>query len=79
MTPHLEAKHGDYAKIVLLPGDPLRAKWIADTYLQEVRQVNGVRNMLGFTGVLDWNDERMTISVQGGGMGMASNGIYIHE
>ena len=44
----------------IITGDPLRAKWIADTYLQEVRQVNGVRNMLGFTGVLDWNDERMT-------------------
>ena len=50
MTPHLEAKIGDYADIVLLPGDPLRAKWIAETYLDDVRQVNSVRNMLGFTG-----------------------------
>ena len=40
MTPHIEAKKGDYSDIVLLPGDPLRAKWIADTYLDEVKQVN---------------------------------------
>ena len=79
MTPHIEAKAGDYADIVLLPGDPLRAKWIADTYLNDVKQVNSVRNMLGFTGILEWNDRSMPISVQGGGMGMASNGIYIHE
>ena len=79
MTPHIEAKSGDYADIVLLPGDPLRAKWIADTYLHEVKQVNSVRNMLGFTGILEWNDRSIPISVQGGGMGMASNGIYIHE
>lgn len=75
MTPHIEAKKGDYAPIVLLPGDPLRAKWIAETYLKDVKQVNGVRNCLGFTGT--YND--IKISVQGGGMGMASNGIYIHE
>ena len=64
MTPHIEAKSGDYADIVLLPGDPLRAKWIADTYLHEVKQVNSVRNMLGFTGILEWNDRSMPISVQ---------------
>ncbi|BCU99291.1 MAG: hypothetical protein CM15mV27_0100 [Caudoviricetes sp.] len=52
MTPHIEAKKGDYSDIVLLPGDPLRAKWIAETYLDEVKQVNSVRNMLGFTGEL---------------------------
>lgn len=79
MTVHLEAKKGDYADIVLLPGDPLRAKWIADTYLEEVNQVNGVRNCLGFTGYLNWNDKRILLSTQGGGMGMASNAIYIHE
>ena len=79
MTPHLEAKKGDYSDIVLLPGDPLRAKWIAETYLDDVRQVNGVRNMLGFTGYLNWNDSKRLVSVQGGGMGMASNAIYIHE
>ena len=79
MTPHIEAKKGDYSDIVLLPGDPLRAKWIADTYLDEVKQVNSVRNMLGFTGYLYWNDSKRLVSVQGGGMGMASNAIYIHE
>ena len=79
MTPHIEAKKGDYSDIVLLPGDPLRAKWIADTYLDEVKQVNSVRNMLGFTGYLHWNDTKRLVSVQGGGMGMASNAIYIHE
>ena len=79
MTPHLNAKKGDYSDVVLLPGDPLRAKWIADTYLENVRQVNNVRNMLGFTGELKWNDRLLQISVQGGGMGMASNAIYIHE
>ena len=51
-TPHIEAKNGFYADTVLMPGDPLRAKWIADTYLENVRQVNSVRNMLGFTGEL---------------------------
>src|SRR6056300_1387720 len=75
MTPHIEAKLGDYAPIVLLPGDPLRAKWIANTYLENVKQVNSVRNCLGFTGTF----EDKQISVQGGGMGMASNAIYIHE
>ena len=78
-TPHIEAKKGDYSDIVLLPGDPLRAQWIADTYLDEVKQVNGVRNCLGFTGYLHWNDTKRRVSVQGGGMGMASNAIYIHE
>jgi len=78
-TPHIEAKKGDYSDIVLLPGDPLRAQWIADTYLDEVKQVNGVRNCLGFTGYLHWNDSKRLVSVQGGGMGMASNAIYIHE
>ena len=79
MTPHIEAKNGDYSDIVLLPGDPLRAKWIADTYFEDVKQVNSVRNCLGFTGYINWNDSKRRISVQGGGMGMASNAIYIHE
>ena len=48
-TPHNEANKGDFAKTVLMPGDPLRAKFIADTFLTDVRQVNGVRGMLGFT------------------------------
>lgn len=79
MTPHIEAKLGDYSKIVLLPGDPLRAKWIAETYLDDIKIVNKIRNMLGFTGTLNWNNKKISISVQGGGIGMASNAIYIHE
>ena len=75
MTPHIEAKQGDYADTVLLPGDPLRAKWIAETYFDDLVQVNGVRNCLGYTGT--YNDKR--ISVQAGGMGMPSNAIYITE
>lgn len=49
-TPHIAAKPGDFAEAVLMPGDPLRAKYIAETFLTQVRQVNQVRNMLGFTG-----------------------------
>ena len=49
-TAHNSAKLGDFAKTVLMPGDPLRAKYIAETYLENARQVNGVRNMLGYTG-----------------------------
>ena len=75
MTPHLEAQQGDYADTVLMPGDPLRAKWIADTYLDDVKQVNSVRNCLGYTGT--YNDKK--ISVQAGGMGQPSNAIYITE
>ena len=75
MTPHIEAKQGDYADTVLLPGDPLRAKWIAETFFDNPVQVNGVRNCLGYTGT--YNGKR--ISVQAGGMGMPSNAIYITE
>lgn len=75
MTPHNEAKLGDYADTVLLPGDPLRAKWIAETFLQNAKQVNGVRGCLGFTGT--WQGE--SISVQATGMGQPSAAIYIHE
>ena len=74
-TPHNEAKKGDIAKTVLMPGDPLRAKFIADTFLQDVKQVNGVRGMLGFTGTYNGKP----ISVMGGGMGMPSIGIYSYE
>ncbi len=49
-TPHINAEMGDFADVVLMPGDPLRAKYIAETFLQDVRQVNNVRGMLGFTG-----------------------------
>ena len=75
MTPHIEAKKGDYAPTVLMPGDPLRAKWIADTFLEDCRQVNGIRNCLGYTGY--YNGTR--VSVQASGMGQASLGIYTHE
>tara|TARA_E500000331_G_scaffold11670_2_gene10712 strand:+ start:2758 stop:3444 length:687 start_codon:yes stop_codon:yes gene_type:complete len=75
MTPHIEAKQGDYADTVLLPGDPLRAKWIAETFFNDPVQVNGVRNCLGYTGT--YNGKQ--ISVQAGGMGMPSNAIYITE
>jgi len=75
MTPHNNASKGDYADVVLLPGDPLRAKWIAETFFDNPIQVNNVRNCLGYTGT--YNGVR--VSTQAGGMGMASNGIYIHE
>jgi purine-nucleoside phosphorylase len=75
MTPHNEAKPGDYAEAVLLPGDPLRAKWIAETFFADARQVNGVRNCLGFTGT--WKGK--PISVQATGMGQPSLSIYVHE
>ncbi len=74
-TPHNGAEMGDFAKTVLMPGDPLRAKFIADTFLQDVRQVTGVRGMLGFTGTY----EGRPISVMGSGMGMPSIGIYSYE
>jgi len=75
MTPHNNASKGDYADVVLLPGDPLRAKWIAETFFDNPKQVNNVRNCLGYTGTY----KGVRISTQAGGMGMASNGIYIHE
>lgn len=74
-TPHISAQPGDFAKTVLMPGDPLRAKFIADTFLQDVRQVTGVRGMLGFTGTY----QGRPISVMGSGMGMPSIGIYSYE
>ncbi len=74
-TPHINAKEGDFAKTVLMPGDPLRAKYIADTYLENARLVTDVRNMLGFTGTYKGKE----VSVMGGGMGMPSIGIYSHE
>lgn len=74
-TPHIEAKEGEIAESILLPGDPLRAKYIADNFLTEVVQFNRVRNMLGFTGM--YQDKR--VSVMGSGMGMPSIGIYSYE
>ena len=75
MTPHNHAKPGDYAQAVLLPGDPLRAKWIAETFLSDAKLVNSVRNCLGFTGT--WNGK--PVSVQATGMGQPSTAIYVHE
>ncbi|HHU74354.1 MAG TPA: purine-nucleoside phosphorylase [Clostridiales bacterium] len=74
-TPHIQAKMGDIAKTVLMPGDPLRAKFIAETYLEDVICFNEVRNMLGFTGTY----QGKRVSVMGGGMGMPSIGIYSYE
>ena len=75
MTPHIEASKGDYAEAVLLPGDPLRARWIAETFLAEPRCVNTVRNCLGYTGTY----QGKRVSVQATGMGQPSLGIYVHE
>ena len=75
MTIHIGAAKEDIAETVLLPGDPYRAKWAAETFLQDVRLVNEVRGMLGFTGT--WKGHRVTI--QGSGMGMPSLSIYVNE
>ena len=74
-TPHIEAEKGAFAETVLLPGDPLRAKFIAKTFLEEVQQVNGVRNMFGFTG----SYRGTPVSVMGSGMGIPSISIYAKE
>ena len=75
MTVHIGAKPGDIAETVLMPGDPYRAKWAAETFLKDAVCVNQVRGMLGFTGT--WNGHRVTI--QGSGMGMPSISIYANE
>lgn len=74
-TPHNEANKNEIAKVVLMPGDPLRAKYIADTYLEDVKQFNTVRNMFGYTGTY----KGKKISIMGSGMGMPSIGIYSYE
>lgn len=74
-TLHMEAKLGDIAKTVLMPGDPLRAKFVAQTFLENVVQYNNVRGMMGFTGTYKGKE----ISVQGSGMGIPSIGIYSYE
>ncbi len=74
-TPHNGAKEGQIAKTVLMPGDPLRAKYIAETYLEDVECFNTVRNMFGYTGT--YKGKR--VSVMGGGMGIPSIGIYSYE
>lgn len=75
MTPHNQAKVGEIAKNVLMPGDPLRAKFIADTFLTNVKLVNSVRNMYAFTGEYKGKE----ITVMASGMGMPSIGIYSYE
>jgi purine-nucleoside phosphorylase len=75
MSVHISAKPGEIAEAILLPGDPLRAKWIAENFFEDVVQYNSVRNMLGFTGTV--NGKR--VSVQGTGMGAPSIGIYAYE
>ena len=74
-TPHNRAQNGDFAATVLMPGDPLRAKFIADTFLENPRLVTDVRGMLGFTGTY----QGRPVSVMGSGMGMPSIGIYSYE
>lgn len=74
-TPHNEAKFGDIAKTVLMPGDPLRAKYIAENFLEDAKLYNSVRGMLGYTGKY----KGVTVSVQGSGMGVPSIGIYSKE
>jgi purine-nucleoside phosphorylase len=75
MSTHIAARPGQIAETVLLPGDPLRAKYIAETYLEDVEQYNSVRNMFGYTGT--YKGKR--ISVQGTGMGLPSIMIYANE
>ncbi len=74
-TPHISAEAGDFAECVLMPGDPLRAKHIAENFLTDARQVTAVRNMLGYTGVY----KEMSVSVMGSGMGIPSASIYATE
>ena len=74
-TPHNSAKLGDFAKTVLMPGDPLRAKFIAETFLEDAKLVNNVRGIHGYTGTY----QGVPVSVMASGMGMPSIGIYSHE
>lgn len=74
-TPHINAPKGAFAETVLLPGDPLRAKFIADTFLKNAKEITNVRNMLGFTGEF----EGKQVSVMGSGMGIPSCSIYAKE
>lgn len=75
-TPHIEAKNkDDFGKTVLMPGDPIRAKFVAETYLTDIKQVNGVRGALAYTGY--YNGKK--VSVMASGMGMPSIGIYSYE
>lgn len=75
MTVHIGAEPGQIAETVLMPGDPYRAKWAAETFLENAQLVNEVRGMLGYTGTWQGNP----ITIQGSGMGMASLSIYVNE
>lgn len=75
MTPHIKAKKTDFAKVVLMPGDPLRAKWIAENFLEDAQQINDIRGMLAFTGKY----KGKKVSIMGHGMGIPSIGIYSYE
>ena len=75
LTPHIACSPGDFAKTVLMPGDPLRAKLIAETYLENAELVNNVRGIHGYTGMY----EGKRVSVMASGMGMPSIGIYSYE
>ena len=75
MTPHINALETDIAKTVIMPGDPLRAKYIAETYLTDYKLVSSVRNMYAYTGF--YKNKRVT--VMGSGMGIPSMGIYSYE
>src|SRR5690625_7819480 len=75
MSTHIGAEKGDIATVVLLPGDPLRAKYIAETFLEDVKQYNTVRNAVGYTGTY----KGVPISVQGTGMGVRSISLYVEE
>lgn len=75
MTPHISSKKEDIAKIVLMPGDPLRAKYIAENFLQNAKLINSVRNIYGYTGTYKGKE----ITVFASGMGMPSMGIYCYE
>lgn len=74
-TPHINAKEGDFARTVLMPGDPLRAKFIAETFLENAQLINNVRGVQGYTG--EYHGKR--VSVMASGMGMPSIGIYSYE
>lgn len=74
-TPHIEAKLGDFARTVLMPGDPLRSKYIAETFLENAKLVNNVRGIQGYTGTYNGKP----VSVMASGMGMPSMGIYSYE
>jgi purine-nucleoside phosphorylase len=75
-TPHIGAQNGDFAKVVLMPGDPKRAEWIAKTFLKDAKLVTEVRGIVGYTGKAP---DGSLVSVMASGMGMPSIGIYCHE